>query len=298
MTDMRVALSTSPSEHLASEEIQWECASTVYDLDPYHSWRRLGGIIQYREHCRYAQDTWALSEILRIRPFLEARYSVFIDSLTGEDIEIRFGGVPFMFRRSSLFLQAVQLRELKAALAKLPPEFLKSFNIKAFLLCSGIEMNIGGATEEVAGASDVRRGIMYLQGIWSVHHELFHFMDAQHQGLEPDYPVIRDEAFIKFSRKSLEQNTYWALLSPLGMQDNISYDEEQADFARMLFNLDIPYVYEKYYLPELTQLGSKAKFEQMKSWLFEWSGGRLDGHYWTDLQAGKVSEDYWDSRKK
>lgn len=208
-----------------------------------------------------------------------------------------------------------KLQQLKKTIEKIPPNFLRTLHVEKLALCGDIlrvDTN-GKEIHDAVGMSDLASGTIYLEAIWSFYHELFHVLDSQHHGLrssdpyqstlanrqndawlslDPQYKAVSDQLHHAFAQDDRDSGAIKALQEKL-YKIKVDPDEEQAEYSRILFNLDTLSM-QDHYIREMEIEGVQAKMAQMKKWLYEWSGGRFDEQFWKDIANGKVNEFYWD----
>lgn len=184
---------------------------------------------------------------------------------------------------------AFDLFQIKNDIQKLPPRFFHSLGITSLYFCGSI---INKDLDHFAGLMfNTNKGqSFYLSQTFPFHHELFHRIDYLSGGGS------------LISTSSLKNNDEWSEQDPdyqqVYKQKKCNYDEEQAEYARILLNLDDPKVYRYQYLPLTEYEGGRAKLQQMKKWFYQSSNGLMNDQYWIDLQEGKIDENYWKSPSK
>lgn len=168
------------------------------------------------------------------------------------------------------------LSDLQKQMAKLPANYLQNSLVKHITICSKIELDEAGTPD---GLTYPLSGEIFINSAWPLHHEAFHSGEMQ----------------LRYGRNWVDQRDYldnWAQLDPT--DTTLSPKESMAEYARYLFELDSPLGQLRHDVL-MTLPGPKARFQQMKTWLASFSHYQLNDHYWADLRAGKVDEEYWNS---
>lgn len=246
-----------------------------------------GGVLAYDE-CLSLAEPQSLKEAVDLKQWFQDTYGVQVTTPSAPDGWQRGDGYYYHFFPSSLAVQIEQMKNLKQQIQKIPPVFFKSLGIATFVLSGHwmFEDNAQGESrhEDIATAFS---SSIYFYEAWPFYHELFHMMDKLHTDELHDSVLFSERGWTQ-TKKDLEQNSAWALLEP-GDSGSTQpdygdtwVDEEQANYAFILFNLDKP-VSRDLYNKQMTNPGKRAKFEQMKRWLLEWSNGVFDNAYWENL---------------
>ncbi|MFA6436435.1 MAG: hypothetical protein WCW30_04870 [Candidatus Gracilibacteria bacterium] len=186
---------------------------------------------------------------------------------------------------------------LKAQLAKWPPEIFKKLGLKELIWSEYMDDGDG----RIAGVMPFRGRVFYLAKSWPLSHEIFHRIDYLTGGGDSFGRMPEDEAEYwiwdaKNRQASKRNNPQWYSLDHPSAVDPSRVNENQAEYARMLMNLEDPRVLYHQYLPLMEYPGPRDKFVLMRQWLLEFSGGLLNDQFFVDLQAGRVDEHYWQKR--
>lgn len=193
---------------------------------------------------------------------------------------------------------AFDLLELKNDIQKLPPGFFKSLGIQVLFFSDSILKD----DEFFAGIIPSIGHNFYLSRTFPFHHELFHRIDYIAGGgifSLAEMMVANPYSSLTNQIADEKNNKVWAELNMkanftcASSKKGCSYNEEQAEYARILLNLDDPRVYRYQYKPKMEYPAGQAKFAKMKEWFKEWSNGVMDEGYWVDLQEGRIDENYW-----
>lgn len=228
-------------------------------------------------------------EVARLWTGIERRFQVPIGVLRRDATSGAYA------MRADPSLAPQQLRQLARQLRKVPPDFLRSFGLHGIILTGPI--NDGGVSAFLETSAERERvdgrmvnvgfhvGGMYLYDVDALYHEVFHGLDVIHGGLQ-SHCVPADSQC-----PAIRQNRDWTSLDPV--QNSRGVDEEQPDYANILFNLDTADDPRWRVASGGMTYRSAAKEDQMRRWLFAWSGGRFNDQYWEDLRAGRVGVDYW-----
>lgn len=183
------------------------------------------------------------------------------------------------------------LEGLKAELIKLPPPLIVKAELGTIRFSDRIYEDYKEEPSQLAGYVHPDSSYINLVDIWPFFHELFHKIDIamgtlacsdREAEVSPQKCMAIDDA-----------NQKWGELDRKELKLRKNWDEEQAEMSRKLFNSEKPRIYRKQYRPLLRRTGSRQQLDQVKAWLYEWSGGLLNEEYWTDLQNGRVDEAYW-----
>lgn len=126
--------------------------------------------------------------------------------------------------------------------------------------------------ERISGMMPSRGRVFYLAKGWPLSHEIFHRIDYL-MGFMPE-----DEGACRLWEGNNRQaagrnNPQWYSLDHPSAVDPSRSDEDQAEYARMLMNLEDPRVFDHQYLPLMEYSGPRNKFALMRQWLFEFSDG-------------------------
>ncbi|MFA5842501.1 MAG: hypothetical protein WC882_02420 [Candidatus Gracilibacteria bacterium] len=183
--------------------------------------------------------------------------------------------------------------ELKAQLAKWPPEVFKKLGLRT-LIWSGYMKDLEDG-KGAAGVMPLDRSTFYLVRSWPLSHEIFHRIDSfgRMPEDEAEYWIWAE----KNRQASKRNNPQWYSLDHPSAVDPFRVNEDQAEYARMLMNLEDPRFFEDQYLPLMEYPGPRDKFVLMRQWLLEFSEGLLNDQFFVDLQAGRVDEHYWEERQ-
>lgn len=226
---------------------------------------------------------------------------------------------------------AKSLAALKIQIIKIPPVLFRRLDINQFLLGKIIsrEERDGKVIEKEVAGSHGWGDTIALNESYALFHELFHRIDDLNKSAEFGGGIMNVKmlpAHQAANRKNIEE---WAKLDPnlqyeiitnskgeivryyagdeKGYFEDGHFDEEQAQYCRILFHMSNPY---NEFEPEIaryeitlrqqltsTEVGRK-KLVKMKEWLYKFSDGLFDEQFWLDLEGGKVNSKYWDKRLK
>ena len=188
--------------------------------------------------------------------------------------------------------QVGQLTMLQKELSKMPAAALQKVKIKEIVLCGDLEerWNIWPhfkTNKTLRGLSNEDTHTLYLSsenvfnnGLSVFHHELFHVMWGRTGSCGSNVlsPVQ-------------DYDDEWNNLEP--HLSNIDANEERANYAMDLFNLNTKAGQERYDAL-MQEPGSRAKMNKVKDWM-KYVDPRLNKQFWADLRNGQVTENYWDN---
>jgi len=255
------------------------------------------GLQQLQQEVKESPDS-PEKKIAALKEWFKLNYKADVQLL--DKVE-HFGSGGTAYPVTDMAKAATEIEDIKVQLIKIPPEFLAKMGVKEFRIAGKMEEETqSGGKRALIGAAYPGNPV-YLSSAWPLYHEFFHIMDGQFAGGMDGGPGPIDVSNWGLHKHSHGQNKAWADLIPdtkVEGNDYADFDEQQAMYCRLLFNLDDPEVrieeYEKIILPDP---GRMKKVEQMKKWLLEWSDGKFNEQYWRDLQDGKVVEGYWNKEK-
>lgn len=203
-------------------------------------------------------------------------------------------------------------------LIKYPPDLLKNGGVKAirFLRNAKVEgVAAGGFVSEFSeGVSTIcyeaepfELGLDFIRAAF--HHELFHLLDANDGGFEPDDEQWRSiyncggckaywdiEGIDKINqaeRRSTEPNWF---ISQYGQRNPV---EDRAEFAETVM---MPISHQRLLQrierekDEHSKTILRTKYEATKQYYLKWSKGLMNENYWRDLIDGNVKGDYFSFR--
>lgn len=184
--------------------------------------------------------------------------------------------------------QVGKLAHLQKELSKMPAAALQRVGISKITLCGSLQSRTDGwifpdITATLSGLSNHSAHTIYLSGVYSFHHELFHVMWGNNEGCGGNNVLNACQV----------SDAAWMALEP----DKTFYDpnEERPNYAMDLFNLDTKDGQDRYD-DLMKEPGSRAKMAKVKNWL-KIVDPRLDEKFWADLRTGKVTDGYWQNRK-
>lgn len=189
-------------------------------------------------------------------------------------------------------MKLAYLQELQKHVMKYPPHVIDKLGIHTVRFAERIHDLAAG--DQAAGFIVGGSGYVNLIIVWPFNHEVFHMIDRYLGGLmcSREKIGVEDKRCDKIEKK----NAAWGTLDPDDPKLRSNWDEEQAEFARILFNLDDPELTERQYKRLLERKGSRRQVQVVKKWLRRVSDGAWDERFWEDLQAGRIDENYWEQR--
>ncbi len=230
---------------------------------------------------------------------IKKMYDIDIDFSPVNEIEEKYG-------IQGTVMSPVEKRELvklmREEIGKYPPELIKKVaKLRKIRGLRGFTHD-GTPLAGLAGHDD--KTIFYMSSSAddnTPHHELFHLLESQRKqdvhGWRSLNPPESD--YYHTTRKALTFNpldprffeSTFPIRQPEGYDRNYSRMNESEDRATIAGRLigDTRLAEER---------GKRDRFfrdkvETVKSYYAKWSNGRMSGHYWKDLELGKVDFNYW-----